>query len=242
MADWQDSLKSFLDANPDLPEGEEIQVRYRYTTISNAISTELTYGEVLEIREVEGVKDVYVLPQYATEVEEPNTSTSGDMVGSYLTWESGYTGAGMRVAIIDTGLDTDHPSFDSEAYLYALNEQAEKDGKEITDYDLLDLEEIASVLDDLSVSQMNNGYPNEQFATLFYLNEKVPFTFNYVDGSLDVTHDNDKQGDHGSHVAGIATANKYVPTEDGYAVQENGVVGIAPNAQLMVMKVFGQNG
>ncbi|MBQ4345142.1 MAG: translation initiation factor [Muribaculaceae bacterium] len=26
MADWQDSLKSFLDANPDLPEGEEIQV------------------------------------------------------------------------------------------------------------------------------------------------------------------------------------------------------------------------
>lgn len=26
MADWQDSLKSFLDANSDLPEGEEIQV------------------------------------------------------------------------------------------------------------------------------------------------------------------------------------------------------------------------
>ncbi len=26
MEDWQDSLKSFLDANPDLPEGEEIQV------------------------------------------------------------------------------------------------------------------------------------------------------------------------------------------------------------------------
>ena len=227
--------------NEEVLEGNEMDVRYRFTTISNAVSTELTYGEVLEIRDVKGVKDVYVLPQYSVEVDEPNTTTSGDMVGSYLTWESGYTGAGMRVAIIDTGLDTDHPSFDADAYLYALNEEAEKDGKDIADYDLLDLDEIASVMDDLFVSQLNPGYSNEDFATLFYWNEKVPFGFDYIDVDTDVNHD-EGLSDHGTHVAGIATANKYVATDDGYTTQENGVVGIAPNAQVMVMKVFGENG
>lgn len=32
-----------------------------------------------------------------------------------------------------------------------------------------------------------------------------------MDGTLDVTHDHDTQGEHGSHVAGIATANGYIP-------------------------------
>ena len=66
-----------------------------------------------------------------------------------------------------------------------------------------------------------------------YYSEKVPFMFNYVDGSLDVTHDNDDQGDHGTHVAGISAANPLDTTE---------VVGVAPEAQVLVMKVFGANG
>ena len=39
-----------------------------------------------------------------------------------------------------------------------------------------------------------------------YINAKAPYGFNYVDCDLDVTHDNDDQGEHGSHVAGIAAA------------------------------------
>ena len=48
------------------------------------------------------------------------------------------------------------------------------------------------------------------------MNEKLPFGYNYVDHDLDITHDHDDQGEHGSHVAGIATANRYIPSEDGY--------------------------
>ena len=47
-----------------------------------------------------------------------------------------------------------------------------------------------------------------------YRTAKIPYAFNYIDEDLDVTHDNDAQGDHGTHVAGIATANTYVWTKD----------------------------
>ncbi len=72
---------------------------------------------------------------------------------------------------------------------------------------------------------------------------KIAFGFNYIDATLDITHDNDQQGDHGTHVAGIATANRYVENADGtYTYADNGVVGVAPDAQVVVMKVFGKNG
>lgn len=223
-------------------DGKDLEVRSSFTLFANAVSADVTYEDVKKIRDVEGVEDVYVLPQYEKQVVEdadPNTATSGEMVGSYNTWLSGYTGAGMRIAIIDTGLDTDHPSYDEDAFEYALKEQADKDGVLVDDYDLLTKEDIAAVLDELHAK---TDKKNDLTADDLYLNSKVPFAFNYVDGDLDVTHDNDTESDHGTHVAGISAANKYVPSENGFETQANGVVGVAPNSQLMVMKVFGKRG
>ena len=166
------------------------------------------------------------------------TITSGDMVGSYTTWAAGYTGAGTRIAVIDTGIDADHPSFDEGAFAAHLAETAEAAGRDLSYYSLLSEEEIASVLPNLNVSQRSEGVS----ASDLYLSEKIPFAFNYVDKDLDVTHDNDEEGDHGTHVSGIATANYYVPGADGYQRQDLGVVGIAPDAQLITMKVFGKDG
>ncbi len=70
----------------------------------------------------------------------------------------------------------------------------------------------------------------------------MPFGYNYIDNSLYLTHDEDMQGGHGSHVAGIANANRYIPDgEGGYreAATATGVVGNAPDSQILVMKVFG---
>ena len=171
---------------------------------------------------------------------DPNMSTSPSMIGSNVAWAAGYTGAGSRIAIIDTGTDTDHQSFDDGAFQYSLSQQAEEAGMTEEAYleqlDLLDKEEIASVLDQLHVRAT---------AEELYRSAKLPFAFNYVDKSLDVTHDNDTQTEHGSHVAGIAAANAYIPNGDGtYAKALDRVLvqGVAPDAQIITMKVFGQKG
>ena len=39
---------------------------------------------------------------------QPNMATSSSMIGTNVAYETGYTGAGTRIAVIDTGIDTDH--------------------------------------------------------------------------------------------------------------------------------------
>ncbi len=63
-----------------------------------------------------------------------------------------------------------------------------------------------------------------------------------MDGTLDVTHDHDTQGEHGSHVAGIATANDYIPAADPAAVYDfngDGSLGQADAQALMDYVVQG---
>lgn len=212
---------------------EPLQVRYQFTAVANAISAVVPYGSMEEIAALPGVEQVCPVPVYETCQTElsPMTITTGDMVGSYGTWESGYTGAGMRIAVIDTGLDLDHPSFDPAAYDYALSQLE-------GDWDPLDQTEIAQVLPQLTIAK--DGLT----AADLYRNTKVAFGYNYVDGDLDITHDHDAQGDHGTHVSGIAAANRYVSKDGGFASAAETVLacGVAPEAQLLVMKVFGKGG
>ena len=190
--------------------GEALGVRYNFTLLANAVSADVAYGDVEKIQAVEGVEGVYVVPKYdvaASDAASPNTVTAGEMVGSYDTWAAGYTGAGQRIAVIDTGLDTDHPSFDGGAFDYGLAETAQKEGESVSDYNLLGKTEISSVLGRLNATARKSDITADKL----FLSDKVPFAFNYVDKDLDVTHDNDTQGDHGTHVSGISTANVYVP-------------------------------
>ncbi len=61
-----------------------------------------------------------------------------------------------------------------------------------------------------------------------YWSEKVPYGYNYADL---ITNFVDYSGsEHGMHVAGIVAANAKDPSE--------GVVGVAPEAQVLAMKVF----
>lgn len=222
--------------------GDELSIHWNLTLAANAMSVDLPYGKMDEVAALAGVKSVALVPQYTLDPREKadlNTISSGTMIGSYNTWLEGYTGAGSRIAIIDTGLDTDHPSFSGAAFDYSLMVTSMKNDKQLEDYDLLTPAKVAEVLPKLHAAERYEGLTGNAA----YVNSKIPFGFNYIDADLDVTHDNDSQTDHGTHVAGIATANRYVENADGtFTYAKNGVVGVAPDAQVLVMKVFGKNG
>lgn len=230
--------------------GETLDVVWSLTLVGNIISANVPYGKLEDIQAVDGVKSVVMEQQYEPhvvskeETAEPQMYTSGGMIGSQTVWSNGYTGAGSRIAVIDTGTDTDHQSFDSGAFMYAMKQNcAEKNmGYEayLESLNLLDKDEIADVLQQLNVYERNGTLTAEDL----YLNEKLAFGYNYVDMSRDITHDNDVQGEHGSHVAGISAANRYIPQGDSYvdALEHVFVAGVAPDAQLVTMKVFGRSG
>ena len=221
MTNTQNAVMAKIE---NVTAGYEVTMKYRYSVAINGLAVEVPYGSLEDIKAIEGVETAFVAPCYdvpedttSADTElSPLTSSSTGMVGAVNTWESlGYTGAGMTVAIIDTGLDLDHPSFAADP--------------ELTE-DSMTLSDVAKVLPFLNAASY---YGSGLKATDLYRSAKVPFAFNYVDASLDATHDNDSQGDHGTHVAGIVAANKLDTTD---------VVGVAPDAQLVIMKVFGASG
>ena len=228
-------------------KGRELDVVWNLTLAANVISANVPRSAIAQIEKLDGVRRVVEEKRYEPQVAsvggtyEPQMGISGQMTGAQQSWLSGYTGAGKLIAIIDTGLDTDHQSFSPEGFAYGVEQAAKSSGKT---YDLLDTDDIAAVLTEL------NAYARQAEAGVtltagdLYINPKAPFGYNYIDANLNVTHDNDSQGSHGSHVAGIAAANRFIPKNGGFAdaLRETGVAGNAPDAQLLTMKVFGADG
>lgn len=231
--------------------GRKLDVVWNLTLAANIISANVAYGKIAEIEKLDGVKSVVIEQRYEKAVVseggvDPNMATSSEMIGSNASYLEGYTGAGMRIAIIDTGVDTQHLSFDGGAFEYSLEKNAEAKGMTVDAYkaslNLLDAAEITA-----KMGQLNIGADLDAAnisADQLYVTSKIPFGYNYIDENLTIDHLSDTEEEHGSHVAGIATANAYVPSGDGYvkALDETFVQGVAPDAQLIVMKVFGENG
>lgn len=219
--------------------GEALDVVWNLTLAANIISANVEYGQIEKIEKISGVEAVLIETRYEpcvvkdNETTDPNMATSGSMIGSNVAWADGYTGAGSKVAIIDTGADTDHPSLDPDAFTYAVKDSG------VTLMAAADLTD--AILEQLNASKKMPGVTADQL----YVNAKIPYGFNYVDDDLDITHDNDTEGDHGSHVTGIAAGNRYIKNEDGSfspALDTALTQGVAPDAQVFVMKVFGSNG
>lgn len=225
--------------------GSKLDVQWNMTLAANIISANVTYGKLDAIRAIEGVKEVFVEnryePQTEVDADDPNNGSASYMIGSNITWANGYTGAGSKVAIIDTGADTLHLSFSGEGLEYAFQQTAAEKGMSYDEYvaslDLLTAEKIEAVK-----GQLNANIGSGAAA---YRNTKVGYGYNYVDKRVDyIEHLNDSQGEHGSHVAGISTANRFVKVDGEFkpALETVGTQGVAPDAQLVVMKVFGNGG
>lgn len=184
---------------------DDVEVRYEYTTVFNGLSVEADYADLETIQDLPGVKDAYVSQVYQLiePVNETKLADSVPAIGGDIVKNTGYTGKGMVVAILDTGLDTSH-----EAFRNVVN--APKFSKQ----DIAD--KLAS--DSLRVGNVN--------VNSIYQSDKIPFAYDYYDNDTNVSGGNS----HGTHVAGIVGANR------------GQVTGVAPDAQLMIMKIFGDDG
>ena len=150
--------------------------------------------------------DVIVGEVYETcETELVENAVNVFDTGIFNSSESGYDGSGVVVAVLDTGLDSNHTAFSPD------NFTSEKLG--------LTYDDVAAVIKDTAASELVSGLTVDDV----YINDKVPFGFDYADNDSDVysTHNN-----HGTHVSGVIVGN------------DDTIRGVAPNAQLVSMKIF----
>lgn len=144
-----------------------------------------------------------------TESESDTGSESGTEIefesdgGEDITpADTGYTGAGQVIAVLDCGFNVSDPHF-------ALSD-AVKSAAKISESDVKEAE--------LNAPKAN------------YVSEKIPFAYDYFDEDTDLM----PTSSHGMNVAALIGA-------DGREL-DDGYVGIAPDCQLLLMKVFDDTG
>ncbi|MDE5789129.1 MAG: leucine-rich repeat protein, partial [Clostridia bacterium] len=217
--------------------GVNYTLRSNYSTIANAVAIDVKLSAVKTIRSIAGVSTVTVGSTYArpqaiaassgAQENYSNIYASGIYNSSeYLKYADG---TGMTVAILDTGLDYTHPAFSPDQM-----EAASKTGARFTKDD------IAELMDGKDFTAERTG------ATVsdVYVNVKVPFAYDYADRDTDVYP---SYSQHGTHVAGIVAgkADSYT-NKDGFIEKDeqgNEITfrGVAPEAQLVICKVFSDN-
>ena len=243
QADVTKAIEAALD--------ETLDVQWNLTLAANIISANVLYGQIETIEDVAGVEKVVIENRYepmvvdTDETSDPDMATSTIQTGSDIAWAAGYTGAGSKIAVVDTGIDYEHQSFSAAGYEYSIANLAGAAGMSVDEYKesigVLTTDDIDAVLTQLNAYERKKGMTSDDL----YVSSKIPFGFNYIDSNYTIDHVHDSQGEHGSHVEGIAAANKYIQNDDGTfssALDTVKVQGVAPDAQLVVMKVFGAGG
>ena len=195
---------------------EQVEYGYSYTALFNGFSVRTARKNLEAIRNTKGVTCAFVAGSYAL----PTTQQADTQALQVALASSRFTGKGMTIAVLDTGLDTAHPAFAN----------APADAKFTKDY-------ISGVLQaaDLNAEVLMPGVTADDV----YLSAKIPFAFDYAGKDAQVAPGSKWDAEnleHGTHVAGISA---------GYAVDGEGAAtfsGVAPDAQVIPMKVFDDSG
>lgn len=213
-------LKEQAELEAKLGElSKEIKIIYKYQLSLNAfyIFAPLSLSE--ELGKIASVVKVERASTVARPLTEPGTndisagtfqgSTSVVFIGSKTAHDLGYTGKGIKVGVIDTGIDYTHAMLGgpgtSEAYK-ATNP-----------------------------SEKTSLFPNKKVVGgIDLVGTKFNAASPIIEDSIPLPDDNPlDEGGHGSHVAGTIAGSG-----DG----QNSYSGVAPDADLYGIKVFGAEG
>lgn len=167
-------------ARQEIEALDGLEILDTYSLLLNGFAVSGTYAMQDTIAALPGVRAVevaqrYDAPESPVATVEPYMHSSGSLVNV----SDEYTGAGILVGVLDSGLDIHHEAFATAP------------------------ETVALTKDEVSVALENLNFNAQGTVDELYASAKIPFQYDYADGDADVTD----AGGHGTHVAGTVAAN-----------------------------------
>ncbi len=233
------TLQATRDAQVQLARVEQAQQRlltplagmgatviYRTQRVYNGIAVHVDSNRLSEIASLPGVKGIHRLARHY-----PDLESSVPLIGAPELWQGSgalpeLTGTGLKVAIIDTGVDYLHTGFDGPGTPAA--------------YTANNTKVITETPTSFPTTRVVAGY---DFAGDDYTGDNAP------------APDPDPMdcNGHGSHVAGIAAGNGVLDSGAAYTGPYNNPnlytannfkigPGVAPEASIVALRVFGCEG
>lgn len=199
-------------------KGVDYKFKHSYTVLNNGVAIKISADDYEKVESISGVKSVYFSEKYAVPEVAVTNNANVYSTGIYDSSDLDYKGEGMVVAILDTGLDYAHEAFQTMPDNPAWTKTT-----------------VANKLN--AIKESGKPFYAKASVDEVYYNEKVPFAYDYADDDPDVYP---SYSSHGTHVAGIVAGKSdyVVATKDGV---EETFLGVAPQAQLVIGKVFTDN-
>ena len=220
-ADQQRQAQVVLEQQAQLKDqvsGEEI---YSLQVGANGVAMRATVREFLEVADRDDILSVTRLP-----VHTIDNSTSVPFIGAAQVWQDlGYTGEGLTIGVIDTGIDYLHADFGGPGTVEAF-----------------DSNDPTTLSDGGFTAKVAGGY------------DFVGDDYDASDPALATPQPDDDPLDcngHGTHVAGTAAGQGVLADGSAYTGPYDATTeanefevgpGVAPEATLYALKVFGCDG
>ena len=189
---------------------------YSLDTFVSGFSIYTKRKNIEAIKNIDGVKNVQISEKYSLPKPEkgykPQMYASVNMIGAPKVWKANkYKGEGQVVAVLDTGFDVEN----------------------VNSFRLDDESKVA-----LTEAEVNKRIQKYGLKGKYY-SAKIPYIYNYQDETAEPDALQDRYGSrHGLHVAGTIGANEAEGYENSNRLVDEPIRGVAPNAQLIIMKVF----
>ncbi len=196
-----------------------------YVNALNGFSARLTYAQAEQVANDPNV--ALVLPDELRHVTAESTRTSFSVGGSSTPWHTGYTGEGVIVGVIDTGIWPEHPSFADDGSYADLG---------------IVLDESAHSACDFGNTGANaNDAPftcNNKLIGARQMLDTYRFFIGADPDEFDSARDDDG---HGTHTASTAAGNADVSASI-FGIPRGKISGIAPRARIIAYKALGNLG